>query len=166
MSVEYVRTLYQYSAWANERILDTATSLDAAQLTRAADASQGSLRDTLVHIMHAQWIWLQRWKGVSPRTGLRSDDFPDLDAIRMRWTALERETRDFVAALSEAELAHVIRYTNTKGEEWAYPLWQMLIHQVNHATQHRSEAAMLLTQMGRSPGDLDLLVYMDTLTPR
>jgi len=166
MSVEYVRTLYQYSAWANERIVDTATSLDAAQLMRAAGASHGSLRDTLVHIMHAQWIWLQRWKGVSPRTGLRSDDFPDLDAIRMRWTALERETRDFVAALSEAELARVVRYTNTKGEEWAYPLWQMLIHQVNHATQHRSEAAMLLTQMGRSPGDLDLLVYMDTLTPR
>jgi uncharacterized damage-inducible protein DinB len=37
----------------------------------------------------------------------------------------------------------------------------MLIHQVNHATQHRSEAALLLTQMGHSPGDLDLLVYMD-----
>jgi uncharacterized damage-inducible protein DinB len=60
----------------------------------------------------------------------------------------------------------VIRYTNAKGETWAYPLWQMLIHQVNHATQHRSEAAMLLTQMGCSPGDLDLLIYVDALNAR
>jgi len=161
MSTEYIRTLYQYSAWANRRILDTAAGLALGQLTEGAGASYGSVRDTLVHTMSAQWIWLQRWKGVSPRAGLRAADFPDLDAIRTHWAALERETRDFVEGLGEAQLARVISYTNTRGEEWAYPLWQMLIHQVNHATQHRSEAAMLLTQMGHSPGDLDLLVYMD-----
>ena len=166
MSIEYIRTLYRYSAWANGRILDTAAGLAPGQLTEGAGASFGSLRDILVHIMHAQWIWLQRWKGVSPRTGLRPDDFPDLDAVRARWKPLEQETHDFVEGLGEEKLARVLRYTNTKGEEWAYPLWQMLLHQVNHATQHRSEAAMLLTQMGRSPGDLDLLVYVDTLSAR
>src|SRR5262249_37756139 len=128
VGIEYIRTLYRYSAWANERILDTAAGLAPAQLTKAAGASFGSVRDTLVHIMHAQWIWLHRWKGVSPRTGLHPDDFPDLDAIRTRWTALEQETREFVEAVGEAELARVIGYTNTKGEQWAYPLWQMLIH--------------------------------------
>jgi uncharacterized damage-inducible protein DinB len=35
------------------------------------------------------------------------------------------------------------------------------LHQVNHATQHRSEAALLLTRFGYSPGWLDLLVYVD-----
>ncbi|MER3418993.1 MAG: hypothetical protein C4290_00025, partial [Chloroflexota bacterium] len=39
-------------------------------------------------------------------------------------------------------------------------LWQLLLHQANHATQHRSEVAYLLTQMGHSPGDLDLLAYL------
>src|SRR2546422_3914826 len=161
MSTEYIRTLYQYSAWANGRILDTAAGLGPGQLTEGPSASYGSVRDTLVHTMSAQWIWLQRWKGVSPRVQLPAGDFPDLDAIRTRWDILEKETRDFVEGLGEAELARVISYTNTRGQEWAYPLWQMLVHQVNHATQHRSEAALLLTQMGHSPGDLDLLVYMD-----
>jgi uncharacterized damage-inducible protein DinB len=166
MSTEYIRTLYQYSAWANGRILETAAGLAPGQLTEGADASYGSVRDTLAHTMSAQWIWLQRWKGVSPRAMLRASDFPDLDAIRTHWAALERETRDFVEGLGEAQLARVISYTNTRGQEWAYPLWQMLIHQVNHATQHRSEAALLLTQMGHSPGDLDLLVYMDGVNAR
>ena len=44
---------------------------------------------------------------------------------------------------------------------WAYPLWQQMTHQVNHATQHRSEAAVLLTRHGRSPGGLDLLFFVD-----
>jgi uncharacterized damage-inducible protein DinB len=166
MSTEYIRTLYQYSAWANGRILDTAAGLAPGQLTEGAGASYGSVRDTLVHTMSAQWIWLQRWKGVSPRVMLRAGDFPDLDAIRTHWAGLERETRDFVEGLGETQLARVISYTNTRGQEWAYPLWQMLIHQVNHATQHRSEAALLLTQMGHSPGDLDLLVYMDAVNAR
>ena len=39
------------------------------------------------------------------------------------------------------------------------PVWQMLVHDVNHGTQHRAEAAVLLTAKGRSPGELDLMNY-------
>ena len=79
--------------------------LAPGQLTEGAGASYGSVRDTLVHTMSAQWIWLQRWKGVSPRAMLSAGDFPDLGAIRTHWAALERETREFVEGLDEAQLA-------------------------------------------------------------
>jgi uncharacterized damage-inducible protein DinB len=36
-----------------------------------------------------------------------------------------------------------------------------MIHQVNHATQHRSEVAVLLTQCDHSPGWLDFLHFID-----
>jgi uncharacterized damage-inducible protein DinB len=86
---------------------------------------------------------------------------PDLAAVRARWDRIERDTQAFVAGLSDARLAQVVEYINTEGQRWAYPLWQQMIHQVNHATQHRSEAAVMLTQFGFSPGWLDFLLFID-----
>ncbi len=85
--------------------------------------------------------------------------------MRTRWDQIERETQEFLAACTEADLARVIEYQNFKGERWAYPLWQQMVHQVNHATQHRSEVAMILTQWDHSPGWLDLLYFVDLQGP-
>jgi uncharacterized damage-inducible protein DinB len=156
-----VRSLYDYNAWANARILDTAEALTPAQLIAPGGASFDSVRDTLVHAMGAQWLYLERWQGRSPRTMPEAAAFPDLRAIRTRWNEIERDTQTFVASLDDARLAADVTYTNTQGVPWTYPLWQQMIHQVNHATQHRSEAAVLLTQLGHSPGWLDLLYFVD-----
>jgi uncharacterized damage-inducible protein DinB len=158
---DLVRTLYRYNAWANGRVLDTAARLTPEQLSAGGGASFDSVRDTLVHAMSAHWIYLERWQGRSPRAALDPREFPDVDSIRERWDGLERSTGAFVAGLDDARLAAVVEYVNFAGERWAYPLWQQMVHQVNHATQHRSEAAVMLTQHGHSPGWLDFLYFVD-----
>jgi uncharacterized damage-inducible protein DinB len=158
---EVIRSLYRYNDWANGRLLDTSARLRREQLLGGGGASFDSVRDTLVHTMDAQWVYLERWHGRSPRASFAAADFPDLATIRARWAAIERDTQAFVAALTDADLARVVEYTNMQGERWAYPLWQQMIHQVNHATQHRSEAAVMLTKLGCSPGGLDLLYFVD-----
>ena len=106
-------------------------------------------------------MWLERWRGPSPTELWDPADFPDVAALRTRWDEVEAATSQYVATLRESDLVRVVSYVNFHGETWAYPLWQQLLHQVNHATQHRSEAALLLTRFGFSPGWLDLLVYVD-----
>jgi uncharacterized damage-inducible protein DinB len=159
--VEYIRTLYDYSAWANRRILDTASPLTSEQLSARGNASYGSIHNTLVHTMSAQWIWLARWKGSSPRGMLDPNTYSGLGAVRAHWDEIETDTQAFTAALTESDLSRTITYKNTRGQGRTYVLWQMMVHQANHATQHRSEIAALLTGFGHSPGDLDFIVYLD-----
>ena len=166
MTSDMVRTLYRYSAWATGRILDKASRLRPDELAKPSGASFSSVRETLVHIMAAQWIWLARWKGSSPTSLLDAREFPDIASIRARWDQIDGETQRFVAGVTDADLALVVEYKNTRGERWAYPLWQQVVHQVNHATQHRGEIAAALTQHGHSPGDLDLLIFIDQTAPR
>ncbi len=132
--LEAIRDLYAYSDWANTRILETAAQLTPEQFTAASDA-YGSTRDTLVHTASVQWLWLERWRDNSPRELWDPAEFHDVAALQTRWAEVEDATSTYTATLREPELAHVVSYVNFQGETWAYPLWQQLLHQVNHATQ-------------------------------
>ncbi len=160
MNIELIRTLYDYNAWANQRILDTTTKLTPEQRQTKGVASFGSIHDTLVHTMSGHWIWLSRWQGHSPTTMFKPEDFVDLEAIRARWAPIEQDTKDLIKSLNDTALARTISYT-TGGRSKAFPLWQMMLHQANHATQHRSEIAVMLTQFGHSPGWFDMILYLD-----
>ena len=160
MIVEVMRSLYNYSNWANQRILETAAKMSSEQLAADGGAGHRSLHETLVHIMSSQWMWSKRWKGTSPPKVLDPGDFSDLVAIRSRWGEIERDTEEFLARLDSDQLGKVINYVTTEGEPRSYPLWQPMLQQINHATQHRSEAAVMLTDFGYSPGDLDFIIYL------
>ena len=112
--------------------------------------------------MGAQWLYLERWQGRSPRSMPQAADFADLagDRTPAGRRSSGRRTPSWPASATPTSPAS-IEYTNFQGERWAYPLWQQMMHQVNHATQHRSEAAVILTELGCSPGGLDLLYFVD-----
>lgn len=158
--LEYIHALYDYNYWATERVLNAAGRLNPEQFFAPTDLSHGSLWGTLVHILGAEWIWRSRFaEGVSPTAVLSEEDFPTLEALRSRWQAEEKSMRDFLAGLKEEDLNQVIHYKSTRGKPYANTLWQLLVHLANHGTQHRSEAAVLLTNYGASPGDLDLILF-------
>lgn len=160
MNLQTINFLYNYSAWANGRVLETAAHLDASQLLAQPLASAPSVRDTLVHTMSAQEIWLARWRGTSLDSLADPAAFATVADIRAHWDAVEAETQRFISSLDDARLQQPLAYQNLSGTSFSEPLWQQMLHQVNHATQHRSEAAMLLTEMGYSPGEVDVARYM------
>jgi uncharacterized damage-inducible protein DinB len=161
MNTDVIRSLYAYNRWANERLLAQAEALPPGRTRERFDAGYESIHDTLAHILGAEAVWLSRWRGVSPPALLGGSDFAGLEAIRDRWAAQHHEIDRFIADLTPAMLAETIGYTNTHGERWAYPLWQMMLHVVNHGTHHRSEVADMLTRAGHPPPEMDLLVYYD-----
>jgi uncharacterized damage-inducible protein DinB len=160
-ALDLVTELYAYNRWANQRILDTAEMLTHEQLLAPVGASFPSVRDTLVHTMQVQYNWLHRFQEKSLPAPMPLDDFLNLAVLRAAWESIDQETEAYIANLTETNLFQVIEYVNSHGVLCRYTRWQMLLHQVNHATQHRSEVAVMLTQFGHSPGWLDYLVYID-----
>jgi uncharacterized damage-inducible protein DinB len=161
MQADDVLILYDYNNWANARILETAAQVSEAQFVAPAGVSHGSLRGTLVHILAAEWIWRVRCQeGLSLGSLLGEAELPSLEAIRSRWQSEEQAMRAYLTSLHDADLAGIVGYTTTRGVPHHNKLWHLLVHIVNHGTQFRAEAAVLLTGYGHSPGDLDLIAYL------
>jgi uncharacterized damage-inducible protein DinB len=158
-----VRELFRYNAWANSRTFDAAAELAPEQYLRDLGSSHPSLRDTLLHIVWAEWLWLQRWRGASPQEVFQASDFPTLGTLRERWSAVEAEQREFLEAVTPERLHSAVRYVNLRGEAWQYPLWRQMCHLVNHSTYHRGQAATLLRQLGARPRPTDFLAFHDEL---
>ena len=161
MNKQDVEYLYEYNRWANARLLDAASKLTPEQYSRDLQSSHRSVRDTLAHILAAEWIWLERWKGVSPNALLIPSEFPTVESLETRWAVVEGDYTAFLSGVTDGSLATVIAYTNTRGEEWAYPLGQMLQHVMNHSSYHRGQVTTMLRQLGAQVNPVDLLVFMD-----
>jgi uncharacterized damage-inducible protein DinB len=162
MLTETIHSLYRFNAWANRRILDAAAQLPPEKLFAETPVCFSSIHATLVHNMSVQWLWLNRWQGRSPLAMLDPRDYPDFSSLHSHWDDLDRQTYEYVFTRSDEDLARTGSYRNFRGEEWSYPLWQMMVHQANHATQHRSEVAVFLSAWGCSPGQMDYLFFVDT----
>ena len=161
MNLHDLEYLNEYNQWANAKMLDAASKLNPEQFTADLKSSHRSVRDTLAHTLAAEWIWLERWKGTSPKALLAASDFPTVDSLRTRWSQLEKEYTEYIGGLMDDSLERVMAYTNTKGEQWEYPLGSMIQHVMNHSTYHRGQVTTMLRQLGAQVIPVDLLVFMD-----
>ncbi len=156
-----IQLLYEYNRWANAMVLESVSVLTNDQFTRDLVGSYRSVRDALVHIMSAEWIWLMRWKGTSPQAMLDPAGFFRLDPVRAKWSQIEREQAEFVKGVTDESLDRVVAYVNTQGETWKYPLAHMMQHLVNHSSYHRGQVSLMMRQLGAEPVPTDFLVFFD-----
>jgi uncharacterized damage-inducible protein DinB len=162
MNIKDIHLIYEYNYWANGRLLARAADVSPEQFIAPASFPCGGLRGTLVHILEAEMAWHMRCHGAGVPEELSEDGFPDLAILEARWRGEEKTMRAYLAGLRDGDLNNHVRYTSfLNGKSYDRILWHCLYHVVNHGTQHRSEAAALLTNYGCSPGDLDFTVFLN-----
>jgi len=152
--------LFAYDDWANHRALRAAATLGLADFRRDLGSSHGGVRGTLAHMLWAEWIWLERFKGVSPSQHIDEGEFADVMALRERWRVLEANRKAWLETLRERDVPSIVRYRSTDGKRvYVAPLGELAQHVVNHSTQHRGQVLGLLRQLGAKPLATDLVVY-------
>jgi len=157
--VRQIRRLYTFNRWANLRFLDALDGLSDEELGRDLKSSFPNVAATLVHLLGAEWIWLERWRGGSP-TG-----FPDavtmnsVARVRERWDALWADQQAFLEGLADDDLDRPLTYRTLAGDEFTQPLGDLLRHVVNHATYHRGQLTTMLRQLGHAAPSTDLVTW-------
>ncbi|MGH9722983.1 MAG: DinB family protein [Bryobacteraceae bacterium] len=157
-SADTLRTHLEYTAWATRRLLEAAARLSPAELSRDFNTSDKSVVGTLAHTFAADRIWLARLQNEAGQ-GFISDDDRQLTVLQREWPALHGRWKQWAEALTDASVAAVVSYKDIRGNPWTTPIWQILLHVVNHGTHHRGQVSGFLRAMGQTPPPLDLIAF-------
>lgn len=160
MNTREIADLFDYNYWANNRLLAAAGQVSESRFLAPGDFPFGGLRGTLVHTFDAEYGWRMLLQEGIIAKDTSEADLPTLEALAKRWKEEEIAMRAYLGTPKDEELAAVVQYTTSAGVKRERVLWHCLFHLVNHGTQHRSEAAAILTKFGQSPGDMDFTVFL------
>lgn len=160
MDLDYFRMLFEYNKWANARILDRAIEASEADYYGPrAGLSYGNLHGTLLHVLGSDWLWLQRWQGAI-MDRVPESERPTLASLLELRAETEPAQQRYFEQITDADLNVPNTYGFPDGRTITSLRGYQMGHWVNHATQFRSEAAVRLTELGLSPGSLDLMVFV------
>jgi uncharacterized damage-inducible protein DinB len=167
MTKDDIQLLYEYDRWANNRVLRAVSELSGEQFTRDLGCSFRSVRDTLVHIIGGEWIWLEYWEEPplsaalvedlrGRRDGLfRPDAFSNVAAVQSKWMEVEKAQAEFVNRVTNESLGKVLPFRTTQAS-----LAHLMQHMANHSTYHRGQIALMMRQLGANPVATDFHVFL------
>lgn len=160
MNIMFIRHLYDYHNWANQRLWECVIQLDEATFLQDVNFSIGSVRNQLVHIMSAEWIWLSRLSGTSPNAMFLPELFSNREIIRQRWDELRAEQANYLASLSDLDLQRILHYTNTAHTKmFESTVAEILMHVINHTTDHRAQTMAVIHQLGGPTLEQDMIFF-------
>lgn len=159
MTLNEIRLLHAFNAWANNRIFEGVAQLTPEQYMRDMKSSHGNIHGTLVHMVGAEKMWLSRWAGIPDRTYLNAADVGSLHELKEIWERVGHDTAKLLSTLNDKKLQETITYTIAKGDTYTNLYWQTLQHVVDHSTYHRGQVITLMRQLGVKPPSTGLIVF-------
>ena len=101
MTVKDLEDLYDYDSWASKKLFEVISQLSPEEFTRDVAGSYGSIRNTLVHVVSAEWGWLDRCGGPARGPRLNAADYPTVESLITTWTTVAAHVREFLSTLIE-----------------------------------------------------------------
>jgi uncharacterized damage-inducible protein DinB len=158
VSADTLRTHLAYTTWASQRLVDAAARLSPEELTRDFQTADGSVLRTLAHVFAADRVWLARLTQAPISEFISEADY-SLAVLQNDWPALLDRWRQWAAGLTDESAQAIVAYKDMKGNPYSRPLWQLVLHVVNHGTHHRGQVSGFLRVLGHTPPPLDLVFY-------
>ncbi len=158
MTLQELKTLHAYNSWASNRIFETLEAMPEEQLRQDMKASHGSIYSTLVHMVGAEKVWLERFQG-APQPFLSENPPPSIAELKGVWEKTGYETAKWLGMMTDKKLTGTFEMKTLKGEVLTHIFWQAFQHVVNHSTYHRGQIITMMRQHGVKPPTTDLIFF-------
>jgi uncharacterized damage-inducible protein DinB len=159
MTKKEIELLLAYDKWADLKILEACGSLSAEQYKKDLGASFNGVLGTLIHILSANKVWLDRWRGKEPQP-LKAEDFPAIETVKKQWDQYHFEIENYLQPLTDEKILEELKYRDFKGNIYEQPLSQQIQHKVNHSSYHRGQIIMMLRQLEKGVVSTDMINYI------
>lgn len=144
--LDHFRHQFRYDAWANREQLRV--------LSEMPDPPEPAVK-LLNHILAAQWLWLDRLQKAPQRTAVWPQ--ASLSDCASQLQELKREWQSYLGELSDADLAQLCSYKNSKGEAWTSSVADILNQLILHAAHHRGQISLEVRRGGSIPAPVDYI---------
>ncbi len=157
-ALSQLKEMYAYMIWADNRIIEAATTVPDEGFRRDQNISAGSVHKLLLHALGAQWLWLGRWQGDSTRKFPTPEELPTVGAIKGRWGEVHQMLLAFLNQQTDESVEKRIEYIRN-GQPHANKLLHVMCHAADHGTYHRGQLNSMIKLAGGKPVDVGYVTY-------
>jgi uncharacterized damage-inducible protein DinB len=158
MNADAFRHFYEYHFTENRKIWDTCIlSLSYEQFTQNVSYSHGSVRNQIVHLMNVDDLWFRELRDLEFSDYPSPTSMDDRNIIRAHWDGVEVNMRDYLALLQDDML---FEKPIVLEEDKNLIVWQVLLHVVNHGTDHRAQLLRILHDFGVKTESQDYIFFV------
>lgn len=159
MNANAFRHFYSYHFAENRNIWDSyIRQLSYEQFTQNTGYSHGSVREQMIHLMEVDEIWFCELQSIEPSEPLPPAQGDDRQVIRARWDSIEQGMTAYLDSLQDDML--FARPITEPEEDRELIVWQVLLHVVNHGTDHRAQLLRLLNDLGIQTVSQDYIFHV------
>jgi uncharacterized damage-inducible protein DinB len=159
MQSGYIQQLFEYNYALHRKVWDCIAHLTPEQFVQEIDYSIGSVRNHMVHLASVDQRWLTGVQGEPITDHLNLAAYPTPEAARTIYDVVEQRALTYIQQADDQELNRVLKMTIRRGTI-EHPVWQILVHIVNHGTDHRAQVLPILHRFGGPTLEQDFMIYL------
>jgi uncharacterized damage-inducible protein DinB len=155
MQIQMLRHFVAYHVAENAVLWTYIDQLTADQFVADIAYAHGSIRNQLVHMLSVDATWLAGLTGLPIPEPLDPMHYDAPDQLKVEWDALAHALYTYVDELVDADL---MTQPLTDEDANLY-VWQVVLHLVNHGTDHRAQVLRCLHDAGVKTVSQDYIFY-------
>lgn len=151
--------LLEYNIWANRRILSQVKYIVLEETLRDTCDCRVSMQHALLHLLKADWIWFDLWKGQAIREYPKQwDGFTVMDIERV-WPAMQDSLLEELRSVFPPRIDDEVVFSNGDEVVHLVKFYESINLVIVHGSYYRGQIGKMIDIIGLEPVKTQLFDY-------